>query len=163
MNLKDWLMLEKFLESDIFVHLMRVHVNETIDLLLQEGVHFSILVNLDGVYFEPEPPKEVTDTFKPIISFALSGYTFESAKVYDNILQFEAGFGRDNIGSLVNVHLDKILQISIDKTPILINLSIPKQIDEDEQIQEEKEDDEGIDKSMKAMLSNPENQKFLKK
>lgn len=152
-------MLEKFLESDIFVRMMRVHGNEIIDLLLQEGVNFTILVSLDGVFFEPQLPKKITKNFKPIITFALSGYTFQSAKVYDKILQFEAGFGAENIGSLVSVHLDHILQIVIDGNPIFINCAIPKI--EEEEFEEEEEKEDRIDKSMKALLSNPKNKNLF--
>lgn len=156
-------MLEEFLESDIFVRLMRVHVSEVIDLLLQEGVEFMILANLEGVYFEPRPPQEVEKNFKPMISFSLANYTLQSAKIYDKILQFEAGFGKENVGSQVSVHLDNILQIIVKDTPIFINLSIPKNKEEQEEMEEKASDEEGISKSMEALLSNPENKKFLKK
>lgn len=155
-------MLERLLESDIFVRMMRIHGSEIIDLLLQEGVNFTIMASLDGVYFEPELPPKITKNFKPIITFALSGYTFQSAKVYDKILQFEAGFGQDNIGSLVSVHLDHILQIIIDGNPIFINCAIPKAEDEMQEQEIMQEDKEAkIDKSMKALLSNPENKSLF--
>lgn len=153
-------MLEEFLENEIFVNLMKVHVNETVDLLLQEEMGFNILAGLDGVSFEPELPENVLKTFKPIISFNLQNYTLESAMVNEDYLQFEAGFGAENIGSLVSVRLDKILQIVVEGTPILINLSISKS---NEEIIEKEEEEEGLEKSMNAFLSNPENDKFFKK
>lgn len=155
-------MLEKFLESDIFVRMMRVHGSEIVDLLLQEGVNFTVMASLDGVFFDPELPSKITKNFKPIITFALSGYTFESAKVYDKILQFDAGFGEDNIGSLVSVHLDHILQIIVEGNPIYINCAIPA-TQEDEVYEEEKTEQKEarMDKSMKALLSNPENRKLF--
>ncbi len=70
-------------------------------------------------------------------------------------LIFEAGFGQENIGSFVSVPLSAILQIVIEETPILINLSIPKEPEE--------KDNGGVEKSMEALLSNPENQKLFKK
>ncbi len=158
--------MDEFLGSEMFTRLMKVHISEVLELLLSESVDFYILANIEGVYFEPEPPKDETKHFRPIIQFNFANYTLESARVYDNILQFETGFGAKNIGSLVSVHIDKILQIGIENTPILVNHSIPRQDEIEEDIfaqEEEKEDKKGVDRSMKAMLSNPENQKFFKK
>jgi hypothetical protein len=149
------MMLQNFLENEIFVRLMRVHVKETLSLLFQEGVHFSLLANIAEVEFDPKLPDYITRTFKPITMFVLAGYTFESARVMEDELIFEAGFGQENIGSFVTVPLSAILQIVIEDTPILINLSIPKE--------PEVKDNGGVEKSMEALLSNPENQKLFKK
>jgi len=149
------MVLQNFLENEIYVRLMRVHVRETLSLLFQEGVYFSILVNISEVKFDPELPKHITRTFKPITMFVLAGYTFESARVMEGELVFEAGFGQENIGSFVTVPLSAILQIVIEDTPILINLSIPKE--------PKVADKGGVKKSMEALLSNPENQKLFKK
>ncbi len=150
---------DELFESDIFVNLMRMHISETLDLLLQEGLEFHILVNIEGVDFDPLPPQKVLKTFRPLIHFALANYTLQSAKIYENILEFEAGFGETNQGSLVTVELDKILQISVGDKVILKNASMPK--DKDEQESTENTQD-AMDKSMQAMLSNPENKKFLR-
>lgn len=148
-------MLQSFLENEIFVRLMRVHVRETLTLLFKEGVHFSLLANIAEVEFDPPLPEHITHNFKPITMFVLAGYTFESARVMEDELIFEAGFGQENIGSFVSVPLSAILQIVIEETPILINLSIPKEPEE--------KDNGGVEKSMEALLSNPENQKLFKK
>ena len=84
---------------------------------------------------------------------ALSGYTYESAMLDSKKLVFEAGFGRDSIGSLVSVPLSAILQIIIDDTPIFINLSLEEEEIEQEQVK--------VQRSMEAFLSNPENQKLF--
>lgn len=148
-------MLQNFLENEIFVRLMRVHVRETLTLLFQEGVHFSLLANISQVGFDPQLPQHITRKFKPITMFVLAGYTFESARVMEDELIFEAGFGSENIGSFVTVPLSAILQIVIEETPILINLSIPRE--------PEPKQNGGVEKSMEALLSNPENQKLFKK
>jgi hypothetical protein len=148
-------MLQNFLENEAFVRLMRLHVKETLALLFQEGVHFSLLANIAQVKFDPKLPDSITSKFKPITMFVLAGYTFESAQIIDDELVFEAGFGPENVGSFVTVPLGAILQIVIEDTPILINLSIPRE--------PEPKSSGGVEKSMEALLSNPENQKLFKK
>lgn len=147
-------MLRTFLENEIFINLMKNHVKETLNLLFKEGIHFSILANVSEVEFDPALPEHISHNFKPITVFFLAGYTFESANIQDDSLVFEAGFGQENIGSLVTMPLGAILQIVIEDTPVLINLSIPKTV--------EKKKDGGVEKSMEALLSNPENKKLFK-
>lgn len=149
-------MLEKFLEHEKFVVLMRQHVQSTIRLLLAQNIPFSILANTYKSKFEPELPEEIKSSFKPIISFVLAGYTFESTTIDETKIQFEAGFGPNNIGSVVTIPLDAILQVIVEKTPILINLSIPKEVAINE-------NESGVNKSMEALLSNPKNKNLIKK
>ena len=146
-------MLQNFLENETFGGLMRGCMKEIINLLFKEGVHFSILANLEKVEFNPELPKELTSKFKPITMFVLAGYTFQSGHIKEDSLIFEAGFGTENIGSIVSIPLDAILQIAVEETPILINLSIPKEESQDRSFEE---------KSMEALLANPENKKLFK-
>ena len=151
-------MLQDFLENETFVRLMRVHVHEVLETLFQNGVNFSLLTNVRVVSFEPDLPEEITANFKPITMFVLAGYTFESASIDDKLLQFEAGFGVENIGSLVTVPLSSILQIVVEDTPVFINLSIPTKKDLAHYPKSG-----GVKKSMEALLSNPENESLLKK
>ena len=72
---------------------------------------------------------------------------------------FEAGFGSDNFGSVTTVPLLSIMQIIIDETPVLINLSTYNKVSEN--VINEKEES-GVENSMNSFLSNPENKKFLK-
>ncbi|MBE0496684.1 MAG: hypothetical protein IBX45_09760 [Campylobacterales bacterium] len=152
-------MLQEFLENEIFVRLMRVHIHETLELLFQEGVHFSILTNIAEVDFDPPLPSHITQHFKPITMFVLAGYTYESARVDEQTLVFEAGFGKENMGSVVHVPLGAILQVVIEETPVLINLSIPRENETTAGMPEKG----GVEKSMVALLSNPENEKLFKK
>ncbi len=148
-------MLQSFLENETFRQLMHNHVQETLNLLFKEGINFSILANIAEVSIDPNLPEHISRNFKPITMFFLAGYTFESAHIKDNSLNFEAGFGQENIGSFVSVPLSAILQVVVEETPVLINLAIPKEI--------EKADDRGVEKSMEALFSNPENKKLFKK
>lgn len=150
-------MIESLLGDEAFHGMMKKHTHEIVELLLKKGVHFSILTNVSDVNFDPELPENITQGFKPITMFFLAGYTFESAQIYNDTLSFEAGFGNENFGSLVSVSLDAILQIVVEEVPVFINLSTPSKVVN--KVPKEK----GIKRSMEALMSNPENQKLIKK
>ena len=146
--------MKNFFSDDVFVNLMKAHSKEIIELLLDKGIFFSILVNISEVKFDPELPEYIKKSFKPITLFAIAGYTYETIEIDDEFLEFEAGFGSENIGSIVTVPLHSIIQILIEDTPIYINLS--------RKINKQKQKSK-IERSKSIFLSNPENRKFLKK
>jgi len=148
-------MLQSVLNDPDFSAQMRQHVKKTLEILLQRGTNFSILTNVAEIDFDPALPEEIKSTFKPITMFVLAGYTFESCIVDDWGVSFEAGFGHENYGSLVSVPMLSVLQIIVDETPVLINLSVDVE-------EKPKEKSKGIKRSMEALLSNPENEKLLK-
>lgn len=151
-------MLTSTLSNEKFCNMMENHIQDIIEYLLVENINFSILTNVSDVNFQPELPVEIADTFKQITMFVVAGYTHESALLNEDFLSFEAGFGADNYGSLVTVPLMSILQILVEDTPIFINLAI--QVTGKKTLRKQ---EKGIKKSMEALLSNPENQKLLKK
>jgi hypothetical protein len=134
---------------------MRSHVKVVVETLLSKGINFSILTNVSEISFEPPLPSEISSSFKPITMFVLAGYTFESCIIDDDEMSFEAGFGTTNFASLVKIPILSILQIIVEDTPILINLSV--------ETRRKKKKDSGIKRSMEALLSNPENEKLLKR
>ncbi|MDO5045089.1 hypothetical protein [Campylobacter sp.] len=147
-------MLEKILDDEKFALLMKMHIYECIDYLFQNNQPFSVMVNLDLVKFTPELPSNISASFKhPVIVFTLDGYTFESAKLTQDELSFEAGFGPDNFASLVSFPLGAIIQILVENSAILVNFSIHK----------EKDLKNKTEKSMSVFLSNPKNREFFKK
>ena len=146
--------MKNFFSDFEFVELMETHSREIVELLLDKGMLFSILVNITEVEFQPELPEKIKKSFKPITMFALAGYTYETIEIDDEYLEFEAGFGSEEIGSLVKVPLHAIIQILIEDTPIYINLS--RKIDKKKQKSK-------IERSKNIFLSNPENRKYLKK
>lgn len=150
-------MLEGLLGSEEFHGQMKRHAKEVLELLLKRGVNFSILTNISDVSFDPALPAQISQNFKPITMFFLAGYTFESTQIYNGKISFEAGFGNDNFGSLVSLPIEAILQIIIEEIPIFINLSTPPKVAA--QIPKET----GIKRSMEALMSNPNNQKLIKK
>ena len=150
-------MLENLLGSEDFHALMKKHTKAVIELLLKRGVNFSILTNIADVTFDPPLPAEIRQNFKPITMFFLAGYTFESTQLYNGKMSFEAGFGSDNFGSLVSLPVEAILQIIIEEIPVFINLSTPPK----SVAKAPKE--KGLRRSMEALMSNPNNQKLIKK
>jgi hypothetical protein len=138
---------------------METHIRDMLFYLFENEQNFGILCKIEHLEFDPPLPKYISDEFRAMTLFFLAGYTFESARINNDILIFEAGFGQENIGSFVSVPLLSIVQIIIDDTPAFVNLALLQE----RQSIPEKEKNEGVVNSMNSFLSNPENQKFLKK
>jgi len=151
-------LLEKIIHDRDFTQLMKKNIQDLIILLFEKEQNFGILCKIEEITFYPELPDDITSEFRPLTLFFLAGYTFETAKIEDDMLVFEAGFGSDNFGSVVSVPLLSIIQVIIDETPILINLAVENK----EEKKSEKIDKKGVKNSMESFLSNPENSKFLK-
>jgi len=152
-------MLINILNDEKFVDLMQRHIEELMLYLFEHDQNFGILCKIEHLFFEPALPEHITREFRPMTLFYLAGYTYDSARIDGNRLIFEAGFGPENIGSFVTVPLPSIMQIIIDETPVFINHAIYKPHVETAS----SSDENGIENSMAAFLSNPENEKFLKK
>ncbi len=146
-------MTRTFLGDYDFSELMVFHMRDIIELLLQKGTFFSILTSIEDITFDPILPTEISSSFKPITLFVIAEYTFESCSFDDENLYFEAGFGHQNVGSLVTVPLNSIVQIILEDTPIFINLSLK---------QNPKVKDNNIKTSTNIFLSNPKNKDFIK-
>jgi hypothetical protein len=151
-------MLFDIVKNAEFGKLMGKHIQELLIYLFEQQQNFGILCKIEHLSFDPELPKEITDEFRPMTLFFLAGYTFDSARIENDCLIFEAGFGNENLGSFVTVPLLSIIQIIIDETPIFVNLATIQ-----EKVTNTQPDaEEGVKNSMAAFLSNPENQKFKK-
>jgi len=151
-------MLYEMIKDEKYTALMNRHIQELLVFLFEQEQNFGILCKIEHLSFEPELPEHIRSEFRPMTLFFLAGYTFESARLEEDMLLFEAGFGEENVGSFVRVPLLSIMQIIVDETPIFVNLSSPKEIVSNKSPKREN----GIDNSMASFLSNPENQKFLK-
>lgn len=151
-------MLENVIENRKFASLMQKHIQEMILHFFEAEQNFGVLCKISEATFDPELPEEINDSFHNLTLFFLAGYTFETARIEDDCLVFEAGFGADNFGSVVRVPLRSIMQIIIDETPVLINLAHST-----EPIEKEEVGSKGVENSMASFLSNPENSKFIKK
>jgi hypothetical protein len=154
-------MLYDIIKSPSFGQLMESQVRDMLIYLFDNDQSFGILCNIDAVHFDPILPSYISDEFRGITLFFLAGYSFESARIDEDRLMFEAGFGQENFGSFVSVPLVAIVQVIVDDTPIMINLALPTAKTETKNVT--KVNDKGVQNSMSALLSNPENQKFMKK
>jgi len=140
----------KLLYDKDYKELMIKQLKEQLGYMLKSNTEFSIVVHMDsGVDFNPALPEYIQEGFRDFTIFAIAGYTFQSAFIENNTLIFEAGFGPENIGAMVYVDIDRILQIVIGETPIFINVTAS--------IEREEEKD-----SFDVFVNNPKNKKFFK-
>ena len=151
-------MLENVIDEIGFAKIMNKSIEDIIIHFFDKEQNFGILCRIEEVEFSPALPPEINAEFRALTLFFLAGYTFETARIENGMLIFEAGFGGENIGSVVTLSLLSIMQIIVDETPIFINLSVYKDTIE----KEEESGTQGIQNSMASFLSNPENSKFLK-
>lgn len=154
-------MLYDVLKDRSYASLMQKHIIEILSHLFDQNQNFGILCKIETLSFSPALPDDITAEFRPMTLFFLAGYTFESARIDKDTISFEAGFGADNLGSLVTVPLLGIMQIIIDETPIFVNLASPQETEETK-AKNNPTENSGQKSSMEALLANPENKKFLK-
>ena len=130
-----------------FRDLKAKHATEILSVLLERNEPFSILAHLPAISFNPALPENITSQFTDAIIFAIANYTLESAHINDNNFIFEAGFGEENIGSVVTVPIENIIQITQEEIPLFINVTatLPKQ-----------------EKPKNPFALNPRNKKFIK-
>ena len=130
-----------------FRDLKAKHATEILSVLLERNEPFNILAHLPAISFNPALPEYITSQFTDTIIFAIANYTLESAHINDNNFIFEAGFGEENIGSVVTVPIDSIIQITQEEIPLFINVTatLPKQ-----------------EKPKNPFALNPRNKKFIK-
>ena len=155
------------------------HSKEIIQYLIAHNIHFSVQCKSSSVQFDPVLPKDISKNFHPIIDFILAGFTFESIEIWDSELSFEAGFGKDNFPSLVIIPFASIIQISIPTNNNMmrdicifmnamnfLDLSLFGNLEamQEEVLkelmandEEEKAEDDLLESSKKAILSNPNN------
>lgn len=151
-------MLFDIIKNPSFARLMETHARDILIHLFESDQNFGILCKIEHLTFDPPLPEDISSEFRAMTLFFLAGYTFESARLENNMLYFETGFGHANIGSVVTVPVLSIVQIIIDDTPAFVNLALPRE----QSVSVNIEKDEGVKNSMSSFLSNPENQKFIK-
>ena len=140
-------------QSEAFRRIEEEHLYRTIAFLLEEGIEFAVAAELECVSFDPPLPQSIAEHLRPLSLFVLGGYSFESSSVDEKALVFEAGFGVENFGSVVRIPLLAIKQLIVGEYPIAINIAEPRPEDGTPE----------AERSMEALLSNPENRRLLKK
>jgi hypothetical protein len=130
-----------------FRELKAKHAKDILMILLERDESFSILAHTPTINFSPTLPQNITKQFTDVIMFAIANYTLESAHILDDNFIFEAGFGEENIGSVVTVPIESIIQITQEEIPLFINVTatLPKQ-----------------EKPKNPFALNPRNKKFIK-
>jgi len=155
-------LLENVIDEAKFAKIMQKNIQDVIIHFFEKEQNFGILCKIEEVHFNPTLPESINSEFRPLTLFFLAGYTFDTARIEDDTLIFEAGFGSDNYGSVVSIPLLSIMQVIIDETPVLINLSVYKE-SKDSKKESQENNEKGVENSMVSFLNNPENSKFLKK
>lgn len=152
--------IQTLLEQPEFAEMLSDHALETIAYFLDEGIEFGVLCNLSEVTFRNPLPEEIYNGLKPLTLFMVAGYSFESAMLRDDlVLCFEAGFGPDNFGTVVEIPVSAILQLMVSDTVVFVNLTatLPKR---------HKKGIQNIgseSRSFEAIFSNPENENLFGK
>ncbi|MFP6166025.1 hypothetical protein ACLGBX_00915 [Helicobacter pylori] len=145
------------------------HCVEYLQFLSKNHLSFNLLCERDAIDFSPKLPKEIHEKFGTLVLFVLAGYTLESLMIDTQSVQFEAGFGPNNIGSVVQVKLPGIIQILIkekNENAVLFNRCDSLEVfhKEEPPFQEPKKDEreskEWLD-SKEALFSNSKNRAIL--
>ncbi len=145
------------------------HCIEYLQFLSKNHLSFNLLCERDAIDFSPKLPKEIHEKFGSLVLFVLAGYTLESLMIDAQSVQFEAGFGPNNIGSVVQVELPGIIQILIkekNENAVLFNRCDSLEVfHKEEPITQEPKKDERESKewldSKEALFSNSKNRAIL--
>ncbi|MGL2697526.1 hypothetical protein ACQJ7N_01090 [Helicobacter pylori] len=145
------------------------HCIEYLQFLSKNHLSFNLLCERDAIDFSPKLPKEIHEKFGSLVLFILAGYTLESLMIDAQSVQFEAGFGPNNIGSVVQVKLPGIIQILIkekNENAVLFNRCDSLELFQKEEPitqepkKDERESNEWLD-SKEALFSNSKNRAIL--
>ena len=143
-------MPQNITENLEFQDLIQNHCKEQINFFISKGIDFSVVANISNITFEPDLPNDLKDNLSKFSLFTLAGYTFQSAYIKEESLFFEAGFGKDNFGSLVQIPFSSIFQIIKNDNIVFINISATL----------ENIDKNPKNKSMNVFKKNPNNSRF---
>ncbi|GAA8729488.1 hypothetical protein HpBT353_00100 [Helicobacter pylori] len=137
------------------------HCMEYLQFLSKNHLSFNLLCERDAIDFSPKLPKEIHEKFGSLVLFVLAGYTLESLMIDTQSVQFEAGFGPNNIGSVVQVELPGIIQILIkekNENAVLFNRCDSLELFQKEEplFQEPKKDEQEFKEEFKEWLDSKE-------
>lgn len=143
-------MTKNIIEDEEFKDIQKKHIQETLSYLINKDLEFDIVVNIQALSFTPELPKELKDSLNKFSLFSLAGYTYSTIELDLDSLSFEAGFGKENFGSLVKVPLHSIFQVIFKENTLAINLSATV----------DKFNKDQKTNSLNIFKNNPKNKKF---
>ena len=138
-------------ESDKYKDVINKSLESIINIMLDINKDFLIVCDTVHIDFTPKLPDNIIENFNENVIFNIIGYTLETAVIdnKNNTFSFSAGFGQENFASTITIPLLGIKQIFLDDDIIFVNFTEPKKV--------------VVDKSMNALLNNPENKRFIKK
>ena len=108
-------MIRNIIEDEEYKNLIENQIKETVFFLLEKNQEFSITANIEPVTFTPELPSVIRNQMHKFSLFTLSNYTYTTVQIDDDYMSFEAGFGNENLGSVVKIPLHAIFQIGVDE------------------------------------------------
>lgn len=146
-------MIKNIIEDSQFQELFKKQCKELIEFIVSKDIEFDIVVNIKDISFQPDLPSSIKDRLNKFSLFSLAGYTFKTLHIKENNLYFEAGFGKDNFGSLVEIPFGSIFQIVKDDNIIYLNLSATLD-------NKNPKENSSKDKSMNIFKNNPNNKRF---
>jgi len=143
--------LNSLIESDRYKDILNKSMEDFLNLMIEINQDFLVVCDTIHIDFNPELPQNIIENFNDNVIFNIVGYTFETAIVNskDKTFSFSAGFGQENFASTITIPLLGIKQIVVNDRIVFINFAEPKKII--------------VDKSMSALMNNPENMRFIKK
>ena len=147
-------MIESIIQDKAYQQLAKSQVKTLIEYLLSNDYEFSITANIKAIKFEPQLPSSILDRLAPFSLFVLANYTFSTIKIDDEYLSFEAGFGAENFGSLVQIPLLAVFQIIVEESILYINSTATlEKFFEKQNLKE---------KSLNVFKNNPNNRNLIK-
>jgi hypothetical protein len=147
-------MIDNIIQDKAYQALAKNQVKTLIEYLLENDFEFSITANIKAIKFEPELPSSILDRLAPFSLFVLANYTFSTIKIDDEYLSFEAGFGAENFGSLVQIPLLAVFQIIVEESILYINSTATlEKFFEKQNLKE---------KSLNVFKNNPNNKNLIK-
>ena len=152
-------MAYELFQTDAFRDVMRDHLYNVLAFVLENDQEFAVAAEVEHILITPDLPRPILDSFGQTALFVLSGYTFQSAFIDEDTLYFEAGFGEENIGADVTIPFLAIRQVFVGEYPIALNIAAPAPYTS---APAAPDTTDASQRSMQALLNNPENQKLLK-
>ncbi len=114
-------MISTIINNEDYKQMVSEQTKEVIEFLLSVDEEFALTANIKGVQFNPQLPTPIRKQLAPFSLFVLSNYSYESIIIEDEVIKFEAGFGKENFGSVVSIPYSAIFQIIVEESILFIN------------------------------------------
>jgi len=114
-------MIKDIIENENYKLLVSEQIKETMKYLIQNDEEFAVTANIKGITFNPELPETIYGQLSSFSLFILANYTYSTLELDDKYIYFEAGFGKENFGSLVKIPYNAIFQIIVDESILFVN------------------------------------------